>query len=141
MAKFYSHQKTTELRTKIATYSQIEGEPFHEAWDIFKKLLMQCPHHHYPLQLQNQLFYDGLTPQCQYMVDNAAGGTIGEKTTEEMVELYEMLVANSQQKSARERRTRFNEVQMNSRMAAQLTELARQVALLNIRAQPSNEVC
>ena len=47
--KFYSHQKTTELRTKIATFAQIEGEPFHEAWDQFKQLLIQCPHYYYPL--------------------------------------------------------------------------------------------
>ena len=49
MGKFYSHQKTIELRTKIATFEQMEGEPFHEAWDRFKQLLIQCPHHHYPL--------------------------------------------------------------------------------------------
>ena len=30
-------------------------------------------------------------PQCKYMVNNAAGGTMGEKTTEETMELYEML--------------------------------------------------
>ena len=31
MGKFYSHQKTTELCTKIVTFAQMEGEPFHEA--------------------------------------------------------------------------------------------------------------
>ena len=31
MGKFYSHQMTTKLRTKIATFAQKEGEPFHEA--------------------------------------------------------------------------------------------------------------
>ena len=33
MGKFYSHQKTKELRMKIATFGQMQGEPFHEAWD------------------------------------------------------------------------------------------------------------
>ena len=33
MEKFYSNQKTIELRTKIATFAQMEGEPFHVAWD------------------------------------------------------------------------------------------------------------
>ena len=95
MGKFYSHQKTIELRTKIATFAQMEGEPFHEAYDRYKQLLIQCPHHHYTLQVQNQFLYDGLMPQCQYIVDNAAGGAMGEKTDEEIVELYEMLGANS----------------------------------------------
>ena len=84
------------MRTKITNFVQMEGEPFHEAWDRFKQLFIQCPHHHYLLQLQKQFFYDGLTPQYQYMVDNTVGGTMGEKTIEETVELYEMLGANSQ---------------------------------------------
>lgn len=33
MENFYSHQKTTELRTKIAIFTQMDEEPFHEAWD------------------------------------------------------------------------------------------------------------
>ena len=79
---------------KITTFAQTEGEPLHEAWDRFKQLLIQCPYHHYPLKLQNQFFYE-LTPQYQYMVDNATGGAMGEKIAEETVELYEMLKANS----------------------------------------------
>ena len=104
MGKFYSHQKTIELRTKIATFAQMEGEPFHEACDRFKQLLIQCPHHHYPLKLQNQFFYDGLTPQCQYMVDNTVGDAMGDKKAEEIMELNKMLGPNSQQKSSRGRR-------------------------------------
>ena len=52
------------------------------------------------------------------MVDNAAGGAMGEKTDEETVELYEMLGANSEQKNARGRRGVVNEVQVNNGMAA-----------------------
>ena len=79
----------------------MEGVLFHEAWDKFQPLLIQCPHHYYPLQLLNQFFYDGLTPQCQYIVDNVAGGAMEEKIAKEIVELYQMLGSNSQQKSAR----------------------------------------
>ena len=64
LGKFYSHAKTAELRGKIATFSQFDGEPFHEAWEIFKLILVQCPHHRYPLELLNQFFYDGLTQAC-----------------------------------------------------------------------------
>ncbi|KAL5834504.1 hypothetical protein ACOSQ4_014001 [Xanthoceras sorbifolium] len=79
---FYSHQKTTEFIYKIATFIQAEGEPFHEAWERFKMLLFHCPHHHYPIELQIQFFYDGLTQFCQAIVDNAAGGVMGQATTE-----------------------------------------------------------
>nr|GMD96789.1 putative nucleotidyltransferase, Ribonuclease H [Ipomoea batatas] len=33
--KFYSHAKIVELRRKILTFSQAEGELFHEAWERF----------------------------------------------------------------------------------------------------------
>ncbi|KAL5854661.1 hypothetical protein ACOSQ4_004463 [Xanthoceras sorbifolium] len=99
MGKFYSHQKTAEIRNKIACFTQAEGESFHEAWDRYKLLLNHCPHHRYPLELQNQFFYDGLTLNCQATVDNAAGGAIAENTMEETFQLFEKLGANSQQKS------------------------------------------
>ena len=65
------------------------------------------------------------------MVDNAIESAMGEKTAEETVELYKMLRANSQQKNATGRRGIVNEVQVKNGMATQLTELTRQVALLN----------
>ena len=52
------------------------------------------------------------------MVDNAAKSAMREKTTEKIVELYEMLRANSKQNSARGRRGVVNEVQMNNDMVA-----------------------
>ncbi|XP_019177862.1 PREDICTED: uncharacterized protein LOC109173058 [Ipomoea nil] len=109
IGKFYSHAKTSELRRKITNFSQAEGEPFHEAWEMFKMLLIQCPHHGYPLELQNQTFYDGLTQTSQSIVDNAAGGSMGEKTAEETLALYEMLGANSQQKSVCNKRSEADE--------------------------------
>ena len=75
------------------------------------------------------------------MVDNAAKDTMENKTAEETVELYEMLGANVQQKIARGKKGVVNEVQVNNGMAPHLTELMRQVALLNSYAQPNNEVC
>ena len=57
------------------------------------------------------------------MVDSIVGGAMGEKITEEMVELYEMFGVNSQQKSARGRRVRVNKVQVNNGMETQLIEL------------------
>jgi len=95
MAKFYSPQKTTTLRQKLATFIQQEGEPFHEVWERFKMLQVECPHHHYPAELLNQFFYDGLTQKGQCMVGSAARGTVGAKTATEICELFEMLGANS----------------------------------------------
>ncbi|KAL5741778.1 hypothetical protein ACOSP7_028510 [Xanthoceras sorbifolium] len=101
MGKFYSHQKTAEIRRKITNFTQRDGEPFHEVWDRFKLLIIQCPYHGFPLELQNQFFYDGLNMNCQAMVDNSARGAMQEKTMDETYELFEMLGANSKQKSVR----------------------------------------
>ena len=81
----------------------------------------------YPLELLNQFFYDGLTQACQAVVDNAAGGAMGEKTAQETYELYEMLGANSQQKSVRGKARGMYEVNSNTELAIQVTELAKQV--------------
>ena len=139
MGKFYSHQKTSELRGKIATFSQMDGEPFHEAWDRFKMFLTQCPHHSFPLQLQNQFFYDGLTQQCQFIVDNAAGGAIGEKTASETYNLFEMLGANSQQKSSRVRKAGVHEIDSSNEVQQQLVQLTKQVALLPTQTNTNND--
>ncbi|XP_019157162.1 PREDICTED: uncharacterized protein LOC109153743 [Ipomoea nil] len=123
IGKFYSHAKTSELRRKIANFSQAEGEPFHEAWERFKMLLIQCPHHGYPLELQNQTFYDGLTQTSQSIVDNAAGGAMGEKTAEETLALYEMLGANSQQKSVRGQTSGMYEVNSITDLKIQMSAM------------------
>ena len=52
MTKYCSSQKTIDLRNKICIFSQMEGELIHEAWERFKLLHSQCPHHHYSLALQ-----------------------------------------------------------------------------------------
>ncbi|KAL5819701.1 hypothetical protein ACOSQ3_023644 [Xanthoceras sorbifolium] len=96
--KLYSHQKTIELRSKVATFAQGDGEPLHEAWDRFKLLLIQCPHHGFPLEMHNQFFYNGLTLNYQAMVNNAVGGAMQKKTIKETYELFEMLGTNLQQK-------------------------------------------
>ncbi|KAL5835459.1 hypothetical protein ACOSQ4_014956 [Xanthoceras sorbifolium] len=126
MGKFYSHQKTAEIRNKIACFTQAEGESFHEAWDRYKLLLNHCPHHRYPLELQNQFFYDGLTLNCHATVDNAAEGAIAEKTMEETFQLLKKLDANSQQKSVRGKKPGVYEMKTTPEMVQQMAELSRQ---------------
>ena len=82
----------------------MEVEPFHEAWEHLKMLLSQCPHHQFSLALLIQFFYDGLTMHGKTLVDTTAGGYFGDKTAEEVYDIYEMLATNSQQKAVRGRR-------------------------------------
>nr|GEY13728.1 reverse transcriptase domain-containing protein [Tanacetum cinerariifolium] len=44
--QFFSLSKTTYLRNEIINFLQKPNETFNEAWEHFKDLLRQCPHHH-----------------------------------------------------------------------------------------------
>lgn len=101
MGKYYHPQRTTQLRRMITNFAQEEVEPFHEAWERFRMLLVDCPHHHFPLELLMLFFYDGLTPQAQELVDIVAGGSIGCKTAQEAYDLFEILEKTSRHKSGR----------------------------------------
>ncbi|GJT70869.1 reverse transcriptase domain-containing protein [Tanacetum coccineum] len=46
--QFFPPSKTTYLRNEITTFYQKPNETFNEAWERFKGLLRQCPHHGFP---------------------------------------------------------------------------------------------
>nr|GFB87980.1 reverse transcriptase domain-containing protein [Tanacetum cinerariifolium] len=43
--QFFPPSKTTYLRNEITNFLQKSNETFNEAWERFKDLLRQCPHH------------------------------------------------------------------------------------------------
>nr|GEZ23647.1 reverse transcriptase domain-containing protein [Tanacetum cinerariifolium] len=43
--QFFPPSKTTYLRNEITNFLQKPNETFNEAWERFKELLRQCPHH------------------------------------------------------------------------------------------------
>ncbi|CAA0812210.1 Unknown protein, partial [Striga hermonthica] len=69
IGKYYSHQKTQELRGQIVSFTQHPNEPFHETWERFKDLQRQCPHHNLPPGLLVSRFYDSLDRNLQFMVN------------------------------------------------------------------------
>ncbi|CAA0823047.1 Unknown protein, partial [Striga hermonthica] len=135
IGKYYSHQKTQDIRSQIVSFAQLPHEPLHEAWERFKDLQRQCPHHNLAPGLLANCFYHSLHKNLQYMVDNAAGGDIGAKTAEEIISIYETMSANSSHKSVRGKRPAVNEIgSSNNAMAQQLAELTEQMRLLNARS-------
>ncbi|CAA0831248.1 Unknown protein, partial [Striga hermonthica] len=135
IGRYYSHQKTQELRSQIVSFAQQPNEPLHEAWERFKDLQRQCPHHNFPPALLMNSFYDSLHQNFQYMVDNAAGGDIGAKTAEEMMEIFETMSTNSSQKSSRGKKAMVHEIAPGQDMIAhQIAELTEQMRLLNARS-------
>nr|GEX52125.1 reverse transcriptase domain-containing protein [Tanacetum cinerariifolium] len=52
---------------------------FNEAWEHFKDLLLQCPHHGFSELHQLDTFYNALNPNDQDALDSAAGGNFLDK--------------------------------------------------------------
>ena len=96
MLKYYPNHKTQEIRAQIMKFTQAGDEPFHEAWERFRELLLQCPHHQVAPEMLCQFFYDGLLQNAQFMVDNTAGRNIAVKTADELQEIFETLAVSSQ---------------------------------------------
>nr|GEY01370.1 reverse transcriptase domain-containing protein [Tanacetum cinerariifolium] len=77
--QFFPPSKTTYLRNEIINFLQKPNETFNEAWERFKNLLRQCPHHGFSKLHQLDMFYNALNPNDQDALDLAAGGNFLDK--------------------------------------------------------------
>nr|GEV36662.1 hypothetical protein [Tanacetum cinerariifolium] len=62
---------------------------FNEAWECFKDLLRQCPHHGFSELHQLDTFYNALNPNDQDALDSAAGGNFLDKIPRECLSIIE----------------------------------------------------
>ncbi|KAL2921802.1 polyprotein [Bienertia sinuspersici] len=76
LARFYPLSKTVEMRSKIMNFKDQEDESLYGAWEHFKALLRDCPHHNMENWLQLHCFYNGLSKQNKMTLDAGAGGPI-----------------------------------------------------------------
>nr|GFB52486.1 reverse transcriptase domain-containing protein [Tanacetum cinerariifolium] len=81
--------KTTYLRNEITNFLQKPNETFNEAWERFKNLLWQCPHHVFSELHQLDTFYNALNPNDQDALDFAAGGNFLDKIPCECLSIIE----------------------------------------------------
>ena len=95
LRKYYSVGKTTSVRKAIHDFTQGTSETFHEAWDRFRDLTRECPHHGVSNHELMQIFYDELGLQERYLLDSVSGGTFMRKYEDEAMELIETVVKNS----------------------------------------------
>nr|GEV09869.1 reverse transcriptase domain-containing protein [Tanacetum cinerariifolium] len=77
--QFFRTLKTTYLQNEIINFLQKPNETFNEAWERFKDLLKQCPHHSFSELHQLDTFYNALNPNDQDALDSAAGGNFLDK--------------------------------------------------------------
>nr|GFC10337.1 reverse transcriptase domain-containing protein [Tanacetum cinerariifolium] len=84
-----SPSKTTYLRNEITSFLQKSNENFNEAWERFKDLLRQCPHHGFSELHQLDTFYNTLNPNDQDALDSAAGGNFLDKIPRKCLSIIE----------------------------------------------------
>nr|GFA83093.1 reverse transcriptase domain-containing protein [Tanacetum cinerariifolium] len=87
--QFFPSSKTTYLRNEITNFLQKSNETFNEAWEHFKDLLRQCPHHGFSELHQLDTFYNALNPNDQDALDSAAGGNFLDKIPRECLSIIE----------------------------------------------------
>nr|GEZ17258.1 reverse transcriptase domain-containing protein [Tanacetum cinerariifolium] len=87
--RFFPPSKTTYLRNEIINFLQKSNETFNEAWERFKDLLRQCPHHRFSELHQLDTLYNALNPNDQDALDSAAGENFLDKIPRECLSIIE----------------------------------------------------
>lgn len=93
--KFFPPMRTSKFRNEISGFQQHELESLYEAWQRYKALQRQCPHHGIPEWLLIQTFYNGLKHEVRSSIDAASGGTFMAKTPEAAKTLLDDMAANN----------------------------------------------
>ncbi|GJS29433.1 reverse transcriptase domain-containing protein [Tanacetum coccineum] len=87
--QYFPPSKTTYYQNEIITFYQKPNEAFNEAWERFKGLLHQCPHHGFSKLHQLDTFYNSLNSNDQDALDSAAGGNFLDKMPQEGLAIIE----------------------------------------------------
>nr|GFC80421.1 reverse transcriptase domain-containing protein [Tanacetum cinerariifolium] len=87
--QFFPPSKKTYLRNEITNFLQKSNETFNEAWERFKDLLRQCPHHGFSKLQQLDTFYNALNPNDQDALDSVVGGNFLDKIPRECLSIIE----------------------------------------------------
>ncbi|XP_075109249.1 uncharacterized protein LOC142181035 [Nicotiana tabacum] len=74
LARFFPSGKTTKIRSEIVAFKQKAGESLYSAWERFKRLLRDCPHHNQTNEVLSHTFIEGLHSETKIVVDATAGG-------------------------------------------------------------------
>ncbi|KAJ9556630.1 hypothetical protein OSB04_011244 [Centaurea solstitialis] len=134
--KFFPPGRTAQLMADITYFAQWDQETLYEAWERYKDMLKECPHH----GLQDWTFFGGLHPRYKNEITAAAGGALMNKTYEEAVELIENLAEHSyaMPRSATRRVASVHESDELKEIKAQLAAITNQLKGTSI--QPAEAI-
>ncbi|XP_060202412.1 uncharacterized protein LOC132630828 [Lycium barbarum] len=87
LIRFFPPAKTAHLRREIMSFRQKNGENLYQAWERFKGILRDCPHHHQTNEVLAHTFIESLDAQHKSSLDTAAGGQALDLSYEELFTL------------------------------------------------------
>ncbi|XP_042425743.1 uncharacterized protein LOC122013544 [Zingiber officinale] len=85
------------MRNLIASFKQIDSESLFEAWDRFKSMQRQCPHHGLEKWLVLHTFYNGINYHTKVSLDSATEGALMNKSLDEAEKIIENVALNHHQ--------------------------------------------
>ncbi|GJR72075.1 reverse transcriptase domain-containing protein [Tanacetum coccineum] len=141
--QFFPPSKTTYYRNEIITFFQKPNETFNEAWERFKGLLRQCPHHGFSELHQLDTFYNSLSSNDQDALDSAAGGNFLDKMPQEGLAIIESKskVRYSRSRANDSRVTASLEDKMTIKMKQMMNEMKALVVTTPAPIKAVEEVC
>ncbi|KAI3815251.1 hypothetical protein L1987_14912 [Smallanthus sonchifolius] len=93
----YSHS-VWQIKPPLSLSPYPMGESFHEAWERFKGLCNDCPHHGIEDWCFVKKFYNGCSIASRGQLDTAAGGNMMmSKSLDECFDLFEDIAMSSYQ--------------------------------------------
>ena len=92
---FCPPSKIAKLKKAIANFEQQPGESLYEAWERYKSLLRNCPHHDLNSQQEVSIFYDGVNVTTRQLLDSQ--GPLTRKPPPEIKELIEEFSKHSRE--------------------------------------------
>ncbi|CAM8964155.1 unnamed protein product [Rhodiola kirilowii] len=95
LLQYFPPAKTQRLKNLINSFEQGEDESFYEAWERFKELQRECPHHNIDKPTLIQIFYQGMDNESKRQMDQAAGGTFMELHPTNAGAIIDRIVRNS----------------------------------------------
>ncbi|XP_043813687.1 uncharacterized protein LOC110617833, partial [Manihot esculenta] len=99
LSKFFPTSKAIGIRREISDIRQKHSEGLYEYWERFKRLCTSYPQHDISEKSLIEYFYGGLLPAERKFIDAACGGSIQDKTPQEMRNLISTMAEFSSQQT------------------------------------------
>lgn len=90
LLNFFPIIKSLRVIEEMTEFKQLDGEPFHEAWERYKELMWKCPQHSLSKGQQVCFFYNKLDRETKNQVSCGS-------TADEAMLLFEEAASNSYQ--------------------------------------------